>query len=190
MYSLDMNTNFNLGGFLSTDTIQAIEAPTQSNWRERGVFFYDNTSVYIMAGDGRTEYPPTSTIWSYNASTEMWNPRNVSGGSFNYGDRSRAWYASDPASGTSYLFGNGFDDQTVPGMIKFDSSNPQALSWINETTGDGQHGDSLLSVAEGAMSFVRLGKKGVLVGIGGYDVCSRSSSTVSSCWLTRKLVSM
>lgn len=96
----------------------------------------------------------------------------VAGGEFNFGLRTDAWYTSDPTSGTSFISGGGGDpttDNTIPpgGMIIFDSSDPSNISWRNDTTGSNRTSPTSI---EGQMVYVRSGKQGVLLGIGGFNV--------------------
>lgn len=177
LFSLDLSTEFATDGFLSNTTLQRTDMPQDVPWQTQGALFYDNTTLYLFAGTS-DEMPATQAMWNYNVSSNKWNRPNAAGGMFNFNNREDGWYTSDPASGQSFFLGgqeggiNGvYASRHVPGMVKFDASNPALLSWKNET----QQSDSRRSLAtpssiSGSMVFVRMGRKGVLIGFGGYDV--------------------
>ena len=130
--------------------------------------WYSNDTLY--APD--LSSPPGNTLAAFNTATEDWSFLPVSGDdvslkSFNskLDHRSSEMSASIPSNGLAFSFG----DFAQPGLVKFDSSASQTLTWQNQTSG-GSQGIQVPLVSEAEMVYVPLGKKGVLLVMGGMDV--------------------
>ena len=51
----------------------------------------------------------------------------------------------------------------MPGMIRFDASNPNNISWTNETLWNGSYGIQVPNLEAGNLVYLPLGDEGVLV---------------------------
>ncbi len=164
MYWLDLNISFPLDVTISPNVLQSMTAPGD-DWRGVGAMFTDPLMTTFYHFDGYAA-PNNSTVPSFNATTQTWENASVSGGSFNTVDRGEALWATTSTSGLGLSFITGGSEKDVPpGMIVFDASDPNNLTWTNKT-----HGTPHLDL--GTMQYARFGNKGVLIAFGGYtDVC-------------------
>ena len=106
--------------------------------------------------------PSHTTLPSFNATTQTWKNASISGGSLNAVNQGGALSATASTSGLGLSFITGGPKTDIsPGMITFDASNPNNLTWTNKTQGT-PHLDV------GTMQYVRFGNKGVLIAFGGY----------------------
>ena len=123
------------------------------------------TTFYHYYFDGIV-VPSTTTLPSFNATTQTWKNASVSGGSLvtvNHGGVLSAT-TSTSGLGLSFITGNP-KTEVPPGMITFDASDPNNLTWTNKTQGTPLFND-------GTMQYARFGNKGVLIAFGGFtDVC-------------------
>lgn len=130
--------------------------------------WYSNDTLYAP----NLGAAPGNTIAAFNTTTADWSFVSVTGDHVRLkaigselDDRSSEMSVSIPSSGLAFSFG----DFGLPGLIKFDDSAPQALTWTNETSGRSQ-GVPIPVISEAEMVYVPLGKEGVLLVIGGMDV--------------------
>jgi hypothetical protein len=130
-----------------------------------GAFFKDanDTILYSMSGfnDPST---PTNTLLAFNTITTSWTNVTVSGGNFNFDARTAALHANSMEEGTAglgFIIG-GYED--IPGMVRFNGSDPDNLHWTNET----QNNPPL--TLNGGMEYTRYGKQGSLITFGGYGL--------------------
>ena len=121
------------------------------------------TTFYHLSGSTTLN---NATVPSFNATTQTWKNASVDGGSFNTGDRGGSVSATTSTSGLGLSFlAGGAAPEYPPGMIIFNASDPNNLTWTNKT-----HGTPPFNL--GTMQYARFGKKGVLIAFGGYiDVC-------------------
>lgn len=97
----------------------------------------------------------------------------VAGGNFNFGNRTSAQYVSTPKSGLGFIYGG--SSPYMNGMIRLDATNPDQLSWTNETLAHGSYGVQAPSLNAGAMVYIPAGKEGMLLSFGGGNVCNFSA---------------
>lgn len=165
LYWLDLNTSFPVDGMISSNNLRSTPAPADSQWRGTGVFFTDSTqtSLYSFGGfiDDNSEHNST---WLFNSSSSKWSNETVAGGAFNKLNRDASMHASTTNSAQGLSFVNG-GWNSIPGMVVFNASDPHRLSWTNQTRED------VPGTMGATMQYVRYGKAGVLIAIGGYDVC-------------------
>ena len=94
---------------------------------------------------------------------------SLSGGDFQYGFRSFGASASDPMSGLSFFVGG----DNVGGLLKVDLSDTSNPSWTNQSI-QLPSADSVLTPVVGAsMTYLPIGKAGILLVIGGAEVGTR-----------------
>lgn len=150
----------------------------------------DNAAFLWYSND--TLYAPNlgaaaggNTIAAFSTATAEWSFPSVSGDdvrlkaiSSDTDDRSSEMSASIPSSGLAFSFG----DFGVPGLVKFNGSVAQTLTWTNQTSG-GSQGIQVPVVSEAEMVYVPLGKEGVLLVMGGMDVRFeyRCQGEIGSC---------
>ncbi|KAH8689001.1 hypothetical protein BGW36DRAFT_402059 [Talaromyces proteolyticus] len=167
LYSLDVNNQFpverSIPQSLLTDTTIASQITAAynssligSNGDAAGALWHTNDTIYIFGGGFET---PTNSVSSYNVRTSEWKEVEVKGGSFNFGNRSSAQYVSVPERNLGFV-----------GMIRFDASDPNNLSWTNETLGNGSYGADVPNLDSGTMVYVPAGKEGMLISFGGSNV--------------------
>lgn len=92
----------------------------------------------------------------------------VAGGDFNFGKRTSAQFASAPESGLGFIYGG--NTPYMSGMLRFDASNPDKLSWTNETLSNGSYGAQVPNLISGALVYIPAGKEGMLISFGGANV--------------------
>jgi len=117
--------------------------------------------LYSMSGftDPST---PTNTLLAFNTTSTSWMNVTVSGGNFNFDARTGALHKNSMGEGNTGLgfITGGYED--IPGMVRFNGSDPDHLHWTNET----QNNPPL--TLDGGMEFTRYGKQGSLIAFGGY----------------------
>ncbi|EED22993.1 hypothetical protein TSTA_064590 [Talaromyces stipitatus ATCC 10500] len=122
---------------------------------------------------------------TYNVTTNQWKEVNVTGGEFNFGNRTSSQYVSVPESGLGFIYGG---TDYMGGMIRFDASDLENLLWTNETLGNGSHRSNVPNLESAAMVFIPAGDKGMLVTFGGGNVSAGISPDsgwpYDSNWLT------
>ena len=128
-----------------------------------GAFFIDanGTNLYSFAGFSPDTTIGDDSVDTFNMISGAWSHSQVSGGPFNKLDRSQSMFAQTQASGTAlgFMAGGG---NPVAGMLTFNASDPQNLSWVNSTS------DDIPFFRAPATEYVRFGLQGVLVSVGGY----------------------
>ena len=132
-----------------------------------GAIFVDPlmTTFYHYYFDGIV-VPSTTTLPSFNATTQTWKNASVGGGSLDTVNHGSVLSATTSTSGLGLSFITG-DHRTEnpPGMITFVASDPNNPIWTNKTQGTPPFND-------GTMQYARFGNKGVLIAFGGFtDVC-------------------
>jgi len=165
LYWLDLNTSFPVESSISSNTLHSIAAPADTQWRGAGLFFTDaaQTALYSYGGFLEDDSDHNST-WVFNSSSAKWSNETVSGGGLNRFNRDSSMHTSTTSSNQGLGFVNG-GWNSISGMVTFNASNPRQLSWTNQTQGD------VPGTMGATMQYVRYGKAGVLIAIGGYDVC-------------------
>lgn len=179
LFTLKLNESFSVSGLI-TDELYSSNLPSDVAWDSAsGVFFYDNTTLYLYAGLPNPDESATNRLWAYNVLDSLWREVTVNGGNYQHGSRGSALYASIPGAGLSFLSGG--QDGDTPGILRFNSSNPAALTWENDTSFSYNNLKSPRPLrSEGQLIFVPVGEQGVLISIGGYNVCT-------SCHIDRRL---
>ena len=182
IFTLDLATRFSVEDLLSTDSYRNIPIPLdlvpnikeQAEAHMSGALFATNDSFYIYGSGASPLFggvdpgePTAHTLASYNASTEKWGSVSPSGGSFNSDARLLGQATSDPMTGTSYFTGGA---NNVQGVLEFDASDYDHISWTNHTRSTGLSGTSP-GVIAGGMVFLPFGKAGILLLLGGANVC-------------------
>ncbi|KAI9814237.1 MAG: hypothetical protein M1827_003403 [Pycnora praestabilis] len=173
LYNIDLNTSFPVEDFITSTILGTVAQPPaepQSQWQGSGLFFPDpaGTTLYAYAGflnDNKT-YPG---IWAYDTLGNTWSNVSVAGDNLNSGNPSYAesMSASSTSTGLGLSFTTGGWTPThlpaMMGMVVFNASDPGNPSWINET------GPDVPQTQGSTMEYVRYGKQGVLIGIGGFN---------------------
>ena len=128
-----------------------------------GAFFTDasGTTLYSLGGFSPDKETGDYSVEAFNILSGSWSDPTVSGGPFNRLDRSQSMFAQTQAGGMALGFMAG-GVNPVPGMLTFNASNLQELSWENSTSND------IPFFWGPATEYVRFGNKGVLVSVGGY----------------------
>ncbi len=159
IYWLDLNKSFPIDGVLSSNSFELTQASTESGWQVTGTFFKSHSTLYSF---GRSnDDAALGSLAAFDTATSQWSTAHVAGGDFNHGARHMNMHAT---GGPGLGFIAGGSDTDLRGMIQFNASNPSKLSWANQT------GESVPNTMGATMQYVRMGRAGVLVAIGGYDV--------------------
>ena len=83
-------------------------------------------------------------------------------------------FAAIPSRGFSFSFGVSiFNTSAQPGFITFNASRADFPYWNNQTTA-GQEGYQVPFASEAELVYIPIGNEGVLLLIGGMDVCFQS----------------
>lgn len=138
----------------------------QSNGDANGAIWTLNDALYVFGGGYET---PRNTVSVYNVTTGKWKDMTVSGGDFNFGNRTSPQFATAPDSNLGFIYGG--STPYMPGMIRFDASDPDNLSWTNETLNSGSKGAEVPNLNAGVMVYIPAGKEGMLISFGGGNVC-------------------
>ncbi|KAL8836933.1 MAG: hypothetical protein Q9170_002733 [Blastenia crenularia] len=171
LFWFNLNETFPVDNFIANSTLSYVDAPSglTESFNDQiesagGAFFYDNSSLYLFSGTGKST-SQDSHMAKYDSEIGDWSASSVNGGAFNFNDRQNLLYASVPQFGKSFALGGDID--IVKGFVKFDSSNTDDLTWTNVTKDVG--GRDVPSNIGGALIHVPMGKLGVLLVIGGAD---------------------
>lgn len=159
---------------MSNDTFGSSDVPTSLtptiNSQVRGSgggFFYDNTTIYTFSGFDKDDVPATNVLPTFNTSTDTWATVAVDGGNFSYGQLGGMVTSSVPEFSLSFSL-SGDLANVAEGLIRLDTSIPNKPSWANITMDAFQNPTP--RVAGASMPYVPMGKRGVLMLIGGFDV--------------------
>ncbi|KAI9838189.1 MAG: hypothetical protein M1837_002618 [Sclerophora amabilis] len=166
LYWLNLSTSFEVENFLGPDTLKIISAPRNPLLAGTGTFFTDNSTLYTFGASVDTNLIVNKMV-AFNTSTDSWQNVTVSGGKLNQLDRVGGLQKTIPSTGLSFFAGGWYQNMT--GMTRFDASDPLDLRWENETLGHGSFGRPVPRISGGSMEYVRNGKSGLLVAIGGYN---------------------
>lgn len=176
LFSLDLETSFPVEDLLSPDFLHNISIPStvtpdiinqvESIWS--GALFATNDTLYIYGG-GDVDENPMHDLASYNITTNSWKQVSISGGDFEIGRRVLGQGVSDPISGLSFFTGG---SNNVGGMLRLDASNPDDVTWTNQTKFSGSKGESVPEVLSGGLVYLPVGKAGILLLLGGSDANS------------------
>lgn len=137
---------------------------------DNGAIWRTNDTMYFFGGGFDTAI---DTVSSYNVSSGRWKDVQVSGGNFNFGNRSVAQTVSVPGLGLGFIYGG--SSPYIGGMLRFDASDPNNLSWSNETLNNGSYGVDVPNLNAGTMIYIPAGTKGMLISFGGGNVCLPST---------------
>ena len=162
LFAIPLNSSFPTDGLLPANAYRHTPAPGE-DYQAQGAFFKDaaDDTLYSMCGFAGSS-APINTLLAYNTTSEEWKNVTVSGGSFNFDSRAATLNAISRGQGNGGLgfLTGGWED--LPGMIKFNGSDPANLRWTNETN------DNVPLTLEGGMEYIRYGKQGSLITFGGY----------------------
>ncbi|KAH8880606.1 hypothetical protein GQ53DRAFT_833202 [Thozetella sp. PMI_491] len=175
LYSLNLTNNFPVersipqgvfsnGSIDSTVTVAYQDSLRVNTGDSNGALWHINDTLYVFGGGFETS-SATDKVSAYDTKSNSWKDVTVSGGKFNFGHRTSAQYVSVPDSGLGFIYGG--VSPYMGGMIRFDASDPDNLSWTNETLGSGAHGKEMPNLESGALVYIPAGKEGMLVSFGG-----------------------
>ncbi len=162
LYSIPLNNSFPVDGPIPPNSYYQVSSPQQ--WGAQGAFFQnaDENLLYSFAGFSNDKQSPTNVLNTYNITSSEWSKVSVSGGDFNYHTRGSTSHATSKGSdGALGFVSGGWND--LGGMVRFDATDPANPKWRNETD------NTPPLTLEGRMEFIRLGPKGSLINLGGYN---------------------
>ena len=177
LFWLDLNSTLPIDTIIPGSSLQSTTVPG-SEWHTeqgRGTFLTDASmdAIYFTLSVQNSNVS-SHTLESFNTTSQTWSNVSVIDENHNLSklpyDPIGAYLSSSATTSTSglglgFAVGGGYTN-APSGMLVLDASNPDSLSWTNETGGI-----PILSGAE--MQYARYGKKGVLIAFGGYcAVCS------------------
>ncbi|KAI0875671.1 hypothetical protein GGS24DRAFT_489139 [Hypoxylon argillaceum] len=190
IYWMYLNDTIDVTGPLDMALLGSTDLPDQSLFGgmypdvggSAGTFFYDHTTLYPYAGlVGPEAAGSSSSLWAFNSGNNSWTSVQVEGGQISFGNNSEGVYASDPRTGTSFYTG-GYTvafNGTYNGTVKFRSPNPGPLGWEFRTAVVGMQGPDIL---KGSMVYLRKGRAGILVALGGYQTAYQGNQIPDSLW--------
>lgn len=174
--SLDLNGQLPVENRITAGLVRNVSIPVEnavaySNaLQSRGALWHTDDTIYSIGEDYGVA---TNKLSAFDISTGTFKEVTASGGKFNFGPRNGAQFVSVPEQKLGFLAGGFYFDKsswTTGGLLRFDASDPDNLSWTNETLGDGSFGAEVPNLNSGAMVYVPAGEKGVLIAFGGGDV--------------------
>ncbi|KAF2138423.1 uncharacterized protein K452DRAFT_361121 [Aplosporella prunicola CBS 121167] len=190
LFTLRLNQTFSVSGYIPGDQLYSSAVPSNVSWNTTdGVFFYDNTTLYMYAGLSKSDDSATNHLWAYHVLNSLWEKVTVAGGNFQHGSRGGSIHTSIPGTGMSFLSG-GMDGDTS-GILRFSSSDHTSLSWENDTSfiyDDPESPGPLRG--EGQLIFVPVGEQGVLISIGGYNTAEHGSEYDNYPWSDAPMTSV
>lgn len=155
---------------LKNQSIQPSQANAYNNalsGAAPGTLWHTDDTIYIFGAPNKA----TSSLAAYNVITDTWQDVEVTGGAYNFGDRTAAQSVSISESGLHFIYGG--SNPYMGGMIRFDASDSTNLSWTNETLGNGSNGVEVPNLNAGALVHIPAGEQGILVSFGGSNARSR-----------------
>ncbi len=176
LYWLDLNSTLPIETIIPGSSLQSTTVPG-SEWRTlqgRGNFLTDASMDAIYFTFNLNSNVSTNTLESFNTTSQTWSnvsvineDHSLSNVTNNAIGRYLSSSATTSTSGLGLGFTVGGSYPIAPtGMIVLDASNPDSLSWTNET-------DEVPILIGAEMQYARYGEKGVLIAFGGYGgVCS------------------
>lgn len=136
-----------------------------------GTLWAADDAFYVYGGSD--DQSLTSTLSTYNASSQIWRDVQIVGGSYNYGNRSGASSISDASSGVGWISGGIDPVQESPNLLQFNASQPSRLKW-----------DLIENVANapnlkgGNTVYIPAGEQGMLVSFGGFNLSAINGTIV------------
>lgn len=104
----------------------------------------------------------------------MWSSITVSGSNVTLKNESSEMSATIPSRGLSFSFGtSSFQGSAQPGFITFNASIADSPNWNNQTT-TGRGGIPVPFASEAELVYLPMGSEGVLLLLGGIEVCFQS----------------
>lgn len=133
-----------------------------------GAFFVDanGTKLYSIAGFPDSSSDGINSLPAYDVQFDNWSAISPGNAPLNKLNRGQAMFATTEPTGFGLGFIAGGMDW-IPGMVIFNASDPNNVSWSN-FTGDVPY------FWGPTTEYVRFGKKGVLVAVGGYSSIDNS----------------
>lgn len=177
LYSLKLNGQFPIErsipqsslttNSISSDIKVAYDyAKNINNGDADGAVWAIDDTMYVFGGYFET---PTNTISAYNTTTGKWKDVSVAGGDFNFGRRTSSLTATAPEESLGFILG-GDTPFMGPSMLRFNASDPEGLSWTNETLNNGSNGIDVPNLLAGAMVYIPASTEGMLIAFGGGNV--------------------
>lgn len=98
---------------------------------------------------------------------------NVTGGNFNFDNRTSSQYISVPDLRLGFIYSR---TDYMGGIIQLNTSNPDHLSWTNETLGNGSQGIEMPNLDSDAIIYIPVEDEGILITFRGGNICDYSIS--------------
>lgn len=186
-FDLSGNTNIQAESIISSSSLNQISVPFDTTstlenqtHNQGGALFTTLDSFYVFAGLGDGSTTENNVLAMYNTTSSQWSSHSVSGGNYNKLNRLFPGAASVPSTGLSFFSGGSnsgvFQPGQPTGMLRFDASSPDALSWRNETATSGS-GVAVPARVAGNMVYVPMGEQGVVLLWGGYNGTEVNATT-------------
>ncbi|KAI9730244.1 MAG: hypothetical protein M1834_006008 [Cirrosporium novae-zelandiae] len=182
LYWINLNTSFAVNEAIHPAQLRSV--PSEGTQSETGAFFVDPTNDVLYSYGGFDDATAVNYMMAYNASSESWSRKTISGGKFNSLNRLASLSASSLNTDEGLGFVLGGWESDVKGMVIFNSSDPDNLSWTNNTD---VHTPLTMG---GTMQYLRLGEKGILVAIGGYDTDYVNKNLTGWSWDLRSMANI
>ncbi|KAL1627910.1 hypothetical protein SLS54_002177 [Diplodia seriata] len=186
-FDLSGNTDIQAETIIASSSLNKISVPfdttttlEEQTHNQGGALFSTLDTFYVFAGLSDDSTTENNVLAAYNRTSNQWSSHTVSGGEYNKLNRLFAGTASVPSTGLSFFSGGGNSGVYKPGqptgMLRFDASNPDALTWRNETA-QSSSGVSVPARVGGNMVYVPMGEQGVILVWGGYNGTEVNSTT-------------
>ncbi|KAL9047244.1 MAG: hypothetical protein Q9214_000127 [Letrouitia sp. 1 TL-2023] len=160
---LDLDRSFSVDGDIPNSVLQNTTDNTKPSFTGDAFWTDANeTTVYTLGQPDNQPHDGQSTLNAYNVQGDVWRDVSVTGGPFNKGSSLTTMYASSSAGGVQLSFISGGFDAFQNGLVIFNSSDPQNLTWKNVTN------DDLPYFRQPLTQYIRYGSAGILAVIGGF----------------------
>lgn len=180
LFSLDLSANLTVEAFIPDSYLQRYSL--SSDVIHSGTLDYRHSSVLqapLLCYSNDTLYTSPSTgdqnlLETFDTTTNTWSSITVSGSNVNLKNESSEMLATVPSRGLSFSFGtSSFQASAQRGLITFNASMADSPNWNNQTM-TGREGIQVPFASEAELVYLPMGSEGVLLLIGGIDVCFQS----------------
>ncbi|KAL4904745.1 hypothetical protein BDW74DRAFT_154510 [Aspergillus multicolor] len=179
LYRLSLNASFPVEESIPASLLQSTPIPSESiayesaadsnGYSADGALWPFIDTVYAFGGrSSLTSSTAADRISRYDTSSNEWTDVSVTGGALNFGRREAASFATAPESRLGFILGGQYP--YMSGMVRFDASNPNKLSWTNETLNNGSFGEEVPNLHGAAMIYIPAGSEGMLIVFGGRNI--------------------
>ena len=159
-FSIDLNNRFPVESQLTSAFVQN---STISMGQSTAAFFNTNDSLLVYQSATNT----TQTLSSLDLSNPRWTSVPLIGNGLSFQPEFQPLCLTDPVSGLGYYLE---DNNKYSNLLRLNLSDPEKPSSTNESVRISPGDDKVPSISGAAMQYLPVGKAGILILIGGWNV--------------------